>query len=70
MPDLLPPAHVGRRPADDLVWHKSPEQEEIVYIRKSILRFKGDNEASMNYLKNVAEIESKGESLGRPSQGR
>ena len=30
--------------------------------------FKGDNEASMNYLKNVAEIESKGESLGRPSR--
>ena len=47
---------------------KSPEQEEIIYIRKSILRFKGDNEASMNYLKNVAEIESKGESLGRPSR--
>ena len=47
---------------------KSPEQEEIIYIRKSILRFKGDNEASMNYLKNVAEIESKGESVGRPSR--
>ena len=46
----------------------SPAEAERVYIRKSILRFKGDPTKSMEYLKNVAEIEGKGEALGSPSR--
>jgi len=42
-----------------------PERE---YLRISILRFKGESEASLGYLKKVSEILGKGEALGWPSR--
>jgi len=47
---------------------KTPEAEDVAYIRTSILRYKGDPVASLEYMKKVSEIESKGESLGYPSK--
>ena len=45
---------------------KTPGLEEITYLRKSILRFNGDAEKASGYLKDVADIESKGDTLGQP----
>ena len=47
---------------------KTPGEEELNYMRSSILRFKGDPEVTLDYLMKVAEIEGKGESLGFPSR--
>ena len=47
---------------------KTPEEAEIMYLRTSILRFRGDPDQSMDYLKKVADIESKGDTLGNPSR--
>ena len=43
-------------------------EDERKYLRDSILRFGGESEASMGYLKKVADILAKGESLGWPSR--
>jgi hypothetical protein len=47
---------------------QTPGAEEIDYLRNSALRFKGDHEQTMNYLKKVADIVGKGESLGNPTR--
>lgn len=47
---------------------KSPEEEERLYLRSSALRFKGDHEQTMNYLKKVSDIVGKGEALGSPTR--
>ena len=43
-------------------------EPERQYLRESILRFLGDEEASLGYLKKVSEILGKGEALGWPSR--
>ena len=47
---------------------KSPTPEDAKYIQQVTLRFKGNPEESMAYLRKVSEIMAKGESLGNPSR--
>ena len=46
----------------------SPNVEECEYLRKSLLRFKGESTWSMAYLKTVNDIVNKGEALGSPTR--
>ena len=41
---------------------------EVGYVRASILRFKGDSASSLGYLRDVHDIEVKGDSLGNPTR--
>ena len=47
---------------------RSPDDEDREYIRKSLLRFKGEPDASNDYLKKVAGLINKGEQLGHPTR--
>ena len=51
-----------------MLFGRSPEDDDVTYLRKTMLRFKGDSTESMNYLKKVSEIQGKGEALGNPSR--
>ena len=47
---------------------KSPGKEEIDYVRSSFIRFSGDTDKAMGYLRKVADIVGKGEALGNPTR--
>jgi len=47
---------------------RTPVEEDTLYLRTSILNFLGEGAASKKYLHDVAEIQSKGDSLGHPTR--